>query len=90
MNQAPAYHELALKELTGQAQRASLLLDYGKSEELLLRAYEHARQLFGPDHGEVGLVLLRLVAVCNKQGKTELANEYLAETEKIVRTYTES
>jgi len=59
-----------------------------KCERLLLQAYEQAVNIFGPDHGEVGLVLMQLLDVCEKQGKKLDAEQYAAEIERIVRIYT--
>jgi len=87
MSKAPTHELTILKDLNCQAQRAAQAFDYGKAEQLLLQAYDYAKQLFGPDHGEVGLILLALVTVCEVQGKTELAEGYWAETEKISNVY---
>jgi hypothetical protein len=58
-----------------------------ESEHLLLRAYERGKAIFGPDHGEVGLILVMLAEVCEKQGKADLAREYRNEADKIVAIY---
>ena len=76
-----------LKDLSDQAERAAQASDFSKAEEHLLSMYEYAKQIYGPEHGEVGAVLMRLVEVCECQGKLQLAAIYLAETEKIVESY---
>jgi hypothetical protein len=87
MNRAPTQQISILRSLRLQSQQCAQVSDYGKAEELLLEAYDYAKQLFGPDHGEVGLILLALVTVCEAQGKAELAEAYWAETEKIAQVY---
>lgn len=61
--------------------------DYGKAEAMLLDAYEHGKNLFGPNDGNVGLVLLRLAEACLRQGKHQLAAEYAAEVDRIIEHY---
>ena len=81
------YQLLAWTELKQEAMRKMQEKDFGKAEELLLEAYDHAKGIFGDDHGEVGMVLLHLVDVCEKQGKTELANGYREESDHIADLY---
>lgn len=78
---------LAWKELKEEARRAATACDFKKAETLLLEGYEVAREMFGPDHGEVGLVLLQLLDITEKQGKKELASQYSAEIQRIVAIY---
>lgn len=81
-------HQIAAwREFLNRAKRAMSRQEYGKAEEYLLQAYEHAKSIYGHDHGEVGLVLLQLVEVCEKQNKLELAAKYFAETEEIASLY---
>jgi hypothetical protein len=57
------------------------------AESQLLQAYELGLELFGRDHGAVGLVLLRLAEVAHKTGRVELGREYHLEVDRIVDQY---
>jgi hypothetical protein len=61
--------------------------DFHVAEALLLQAYESGLKLFGPDHGSVGLVLLRLAEVAFKTGRNDLGRSYQMEVDRIVELY---
>lgn len=87
MDRCTTYQLAAWQDLKSKAKRATANSEFSKAEELLLQAYEHAKDIYGRDHGEVGLILLHLVEVCEKQGKVELAAKFHDETDLIVKFY---
>lgn len=90
MNYTSARQRVAWQELKDEAKRAMQASDFRKAETLLLKAYQQAQDLFGTDHGEVGLVLMQLLEVSQKQGKLEIAAQYQLEIERIVEIYREA
>lgn len=90
MNYTSARQRVAWQELKDEAKRAMQGSDFRKAETLLLKAYQQAQDLFGPDHGEVGLILIQLLEVSKKQGKHELAAQYQLEIDRIVEIYREA
>lgn len=77
----------ALKQLRSTARIAVDDGNLEKAEELLCLAYQQAEEIFGPSHGEVGIVLLQLVEVCEQLGKTHRANELRRKTDHIWQLY---
>ena len=77
----------AWKSMMESAQRLMWNKEFAEAESILLDAYERGREIFGPDDGNVGLVLLRLVEVCDEQGKKELALQFKVEIERILALY---
>lgn len=73
--------------LKSRAKAAAERSEFSKAEQMLMEVYEQGKEMFGPSHGAVGLVLLMLSEVCAKQGKTKLAAEYRAETRTILSSY---
>ncbi len=90
MNHTSARQRVAWQELKDEARNAIQALQYRKAENLLLRAYEEAKEIFGTEHGEVGLVLIQLVELAERQGKRELAVKYQTEIDRIVEIYREA
>ncbi len=90
MNHTSARQRLAWQELKDDAKGAMRALDYRKAEELLIKAYQQAQDIFGTDHGEVGLVLIQMLELAQRQGKHELAHKYQAEIDRIVEIYREA
>jgi len=80
-SQAPARSWVQLSNSASRAVRAG---DLEKAELLLLDAYECCKSTYGPNDGTVGLVLLELADVCDKQRKFELGAEYRAEIRRII------
>jgi hypothetical protein len=71
---------------------AKLARDCGelaKAEETLKVAYERAKLIFGENHGEVGLVLLQLSEVSDKQGNSVMAEQYRRKSDQILYRYLE-
>ena len=87
MNNLDEQTSEAWKDLMDKAVRAIKFDRLEKAEELLLEAYRESKATYGPDHGTVGLVLLRLADVCEKLGKTRIAEHYRAEIDRILRGY---
>lgn len=77
----------ALKQLRTTARLAVEDGHLEKAEELLCLAYQQAEEIFGPVHGEVGIVLLQLVEVYEQLGKTHRANELRRKTDNIWQLY---
>jgi hypothetical protein len=75
------------KELVSVIQRLRSTGELGKSEKLLVQAYEQGTRIFGSHHGEVGMVLLMLTEVCEQQGKMQLAAEYNYKAQEIASLY---
>lgn len=75
------------KELLAVIQRLRESGELSKSEKLLVQAYEQGIRLFGRYHGEVGMVLLMLKDVCERQGKMQLAAEYNYKALEIASLY---
>lgn len=80
-NQAPARTWVQLSNSASRAVRSG---DFEKAELLLLDAYECCKRTYGPNDGTVGLVLLDLADLCDKQRKFALGAEYRAEIRRII------
>lgn len=87
MNQIRDPRTTALKQLRTTARIAVEDGQLEKAEELLCLAYQQAEEIFGPAHGEVGIVLLQLVEVCEQLGKTHRAVELRRKTDQIWQLY---
>jgi hypothetical protein len=75
------------RRLMDSVEKAVRSEEYQTAESLLLQAYEKGLELFGRDHGTVGLVFLRLAEVAYKTGRIELGSEYQLEADRIIDLY---